>query len=1004
MSMKKLIFVFLAILFSLPSHAQTTLAGVQEFCEVGGVRVSTSGLPSTTMVQASYPSCVVTVYLTGTTTKATIYKDGNSTTLTNPFTASSNGSYLFYATAGVGLDIVMSGGTPIPFPNPAILTDVIAGGGVSPITKIVAGTNITISPDTGLGEVTINSTGGGGGSPVVAGSAQYANAGATAFFSGGLYNTDVFKTANNGVALFQTSGACTGIGCYGNIPATSNSVEDVSSALSVNGTHISDYRFGSLIDYYYNINGANVSGPYAYSESNCFDSLQPTTNPILQSNCHVINDFYSAPGYYQNGSPTNNFGLLINQNASGRGITQSQSNVQNCFKAGDCGLAYWYQHARGIELAGNDEGVVGWSFEGNEYGSPWGTVTTGGAGATIITPNFVGWTGQAGDGFILLDQSNIFSQGNMLTATSGGAGLPWTITTTDTHAASTAVAFLTAPCGPSSPVVRNAPVSSTCSFTTTGGGFGTFSAAAKNVVCFGDYTTYYEQSSITSVGSGTITLPLTVQHPAGVEIGQGGPCSSYLVEGLGTANPIGVSETTDSGTNLFKPTSFPIVAAKTTTSLDFVRQFKQGQNGSLGLIIPFAYQSVAGVPVYSSSIVTASSSGTVLTLNLPGPATLLNGWPIPSASQACVTGNSNSALNVCTTVTPTTTNNAQTVNFAVSGTAGSGTGGTLTITNLNNYQAVMGAETVAVLGVTEARPFPAQLQLDPNSATWGVGDPIVQVNAYNSDYSGGRVTYTADTPPSSQTPELFAWNMSGAYFGGAVIFDVNASENCNLYFGCGGTFPGHSFLNFHDFYSTLINLSSAPLNGGCIICTGGIPAGSTGTTYNFLEDVEDGIFLTMTPNTGSGAGMAFTGNFSAANGAFTGGLQANNLTLDNGVAAHEIQGTNPAYLWGGNGGLTPGDIVFVNNTFSAQDAGIALNRVPSYVGNIGTSGSSPASLTVTGLTSSSVCLAQGVNSAALTQTVFTSTATNAVSINYTTPGAAEFAVFCTFPTPASVTD
>ena len=41
---------------------------VQGFCEQGGKAIVTSGLSSTTKAQASYPACLVTVYLTGTMT------------------------------------------------------------------------------------------------------------------------------------------------------------------------------------------------------------------------------------------------------------------------------------------------------------------------------------------------------------------------------------------------------------------------------------------------------------------------------------------------------------------------------------------------------------------------------------------------------------------------------------------------------------------------------------------------------------------------------------------------------------------------------------------------------------------------------------------------------------------------------------------------------------------------------------------------------------------------
>jgi hypothetical protein len=81
-------------------------------------------MPSTNKLQGITPSCIVTVYFTGTGTQvpgSSIFKDAIGTVLGNPFTASANGQYLFYAATGVGLDVVKSSGTTD--------TDVIPGGG-----------------------------------------------------------------------------------------------------------------------------------------------------------------------------------------------------------------------------------------------------------------------------------------------------------------------------------------------------------------------------------------------------------------------------------------------------------------------------------------------------------------------------------------------------------------------------------------------------------------------------------------------------------------------------------------------------------------------------------------------------------------------------------------------------------------------------------------------------------------------------------------------------------
>lgn len=73
----------------------------QGYAERGGLPVLTSGMQSTTKVQVSYPAATVTIYLTGTTTVATIYSDSAGTPKANPFTADTNAYYSFYCDTGV---------------------------------------------------------------------------------------------------------------------------------------------------------------------------------------------------------------------------------------------------------------------------------------------------------------------------------------------------------------------------------------------------------------------------------------------------------------------------------------------------------------------------------------------------------------------------------------------------------------------------------------------------------------------------------------------------------------------------------------------------------------------------------------------------------------------------------------------------------------------------------------------------------------------------------------
>lgn len=146
--MKRLLILALLLI---PASSFGQVFSVNRWCELGGQGVVTQSLKSKgtytlpsgslithTGVQASYPSCQVDVYNTGTSNHATIYANVGSGALGNPFTANVDGSFLFFAAAGC-YDVTTSGGG---MPTPHTETDVCIGGSGTPGSGTL--TNLTV--------------------------------------------------------------------------------------------------------------------------------------------------------------------------------------------------------------------------------------------------------------------------------------------------------------------------------------------------------------------------------------------------------------------------------------------------------------------------------------------------------------------------------------------------------------------------------------------------------------------------------------------------------------------------------------------------------------------------------------------------------------------------------------------------------------------------------------------------------------------------------------------
>jgi len=101
----------LFLLFLIPLSASAQYYPIDGYCTKGTTFPNVAAIPSITSTQGIAPSCQIDVYLSGTTNHATIYSNSSGTALGNPFTAGTNGYWIFYVAGSQTYDVVGSGGT-----------------------------------------------------------------------------------------------------------------------------------------------------------------------------------------------------------------------------------------------------------------------------------------------------------------------------------------------------------------------------------------------------------------------------------------------------------------------------------------------------------------------------------------------------------------------------------------------------------------------------------------------------------------------------------------------------------------------------------------------------------------------------------------------------------------------------------------------------------------------------------------------------------------------------
>jgi hypothetical protein len=280
--MKKVIALASLLVAASAARAQYYAIPVQ-LCGNTATQAFVSGLQSTNYLAGVIRGCTVTVYLTDTSTKATLYSNATGSTLGNPFTADLlTGKFLAFAANGQGYDVVLSGGganpscttTPNCYAATLTITDIFAGGG----------------------------SGGGGGMvwPTFTGLAKYGGssnwltptyADVVALFSGG-----------SCTGYLKSDGTCsTGTGVTSLTVATANGFQGAFSSgstpiltLNVDSTHVLPINTGASTSYL-NQAGSYSVPPGSYTLPNATTSTLGGVKPDGVS-CTTAAGVLTCPG------------------------------------------------------------------------------------------------------------------------------------------------------------------------------------------------------------------------------------------------------------------------------------------------------------------------------------------------------------------------------------------------------------------------------------------------------------------------------------------------------------------------------------------------------------------------------------------------------------------------------------------------------------------------------------------------------------------------------------
>lgn len=834
------------------------------FCVKGATAAVTSGFSSFNTLQGVVPGgpagCLVQVYLTGTTTAATIYSSTGGGALANPFRAALSGQWIFYAATGVGYDVVLSGGiAPNTYASPVTLTDLMAGGGGGSGGAVLlapAGAQAVVQP---------------------AGTALSVN------LLNGTVNSESYNTGNNGIANSIASTNCSTAGCRTATPQTSVSAEIptayTGTTMILPGpfhTHSVDMRWGTDVEMFqtpidamadagYTVNWAVARKDFVSFGRRVANQPYPNYGYVYSNTIFPTggNNFFnvSGPEFKSNYQLVNYFATFNTPGQHGAGGT-----AINCFSIGDCQFS---KSGVGIVTASfgdaADEGAHPVSMKAGEPTTVMTSTCTVGCttGSTLISISGTQQNAPIGDeGYIEDWIAPIYSStaGCHIASSTEQATPMSSVTLAGTSCAPASIMMQSAAayycpsnhpagaCGAQTVAIATSGVTSGFAVNTSG-------LPGSGVACVNDTQAgvatpvagAFEEDTYTVVDSTHISLTFSKPHVTPPVVSVGGWCGYHFIPTANISNTTGTGPGTAAGIPASGNVGQSLTIAGAIGNTIYLADYAQVAPVYASGTGPFG-TSESRVYYSSLSISSISRTSNVTTVVLASN-TFMN------QLRVTVAGVADSSYNG--TFTFTGTGSTNTFTYPNTGANGSSSGGTATA-DYAEYTVVPALKIKQVMNPTTLAVDLSNIALYPNNVGVGLGDPLVIPHGSNVKVQGsGGFDVLTQVQPRNDYFGVGGVGQGIQYAGlnGPSLYGYTVGNNTAIgnYYNFGGTMltPASAYTSAGLWNNGLI-METAPVTS--VVQIGAGAGGNNSASYNLfsMADVSgtNDTFLNYSTGTG----------------------------------------------------------------------------------------------------------------------------------------------------------